>query len=421
MDNDNIINEQKKHNLKKVFKINLDELIHFTFEEFLILNFKTFEDIDVIDLNNSLLDVIRKTSDKKNISQRDISIFLERFNGNERNFITLQKIGDNYELSKERIRQIYNKVKKKIKREVIKSLYYSDSMNLCFFEEKTHLNAWEFIYIFNKFHNYFSIDKGFEILNMLFNFENTDQLLNWIKNNFIKEKSDFIKRLEKSNRRDLEIEKFDNWLVSNITFTKNKNVESTGFFSSLKIKRHVNIDNQTSGTFFCEKMNQIIEYESGLEYRLLSKISQSKYVKEYKVQSLKIEYLLEDKKHNYYPDIQILTINNEIIIVECKPFLRMMTYENIIKYNALIDYCNKMGFGYAYIDERTSFPKYLSENDNGVFLPELLRELSKNKVLYYFQVKKILYKYGCTSKNLNVAIYRNNIKLKTEPFFMLYI
>ena len=89
-----------------------------------------------------------------------------------------------------------------------------------------------------------------------------------------------------------------------------------------------------------------VEYESGLEKEILEKLKECDFVKDIKTQSLVIDYEYNGVINKYYPDFQILTKDNRLIVLEVKPIFNMFNNFVIAKYDALKKYCITNGYGY---------------------------------------------------------------------------
>lgn len=410
------------------FKLDINELENFDYEKLLENRNDKFADLNVLDITNDLIDLIKDSSDQILSNKRNANILLLRVNGLNRKLMTLQEVGFVYDLTRERIRQISNKVKIRLLNGRINNKSLFDSYNMfitSYFGDVIDITTSELVYLINKFHEYFNVEKTLELMLLIFNIDKDDYLSNWIKTVFINEKNKFHSKIlrtrRESDKKEKQIDKFDKWISNNTFFPQNLNLNAAIYFDSLNILRHVNADSELSGEYYCPKMKKVIEYESGLEFRILSKLSESKWVKSYKVQSLEIQYNYEGVVRNYYPDIQVLTEDNLIIIIECKAALNMVTHQNVAKFNALVAYCNKMGFGYLYTDERSSFKKILNKEEKKDFSDKLLSEIINNGFLSYLKTREIMNEFKCDVFDLSAAIFRKKLKLRNEPYFILTI
>lgn len=181
-------------------------------------------------------------------------------------------------------------------------------------------------------------------------------------------------------------------------------------FSALKVARRVNPGNNI-GVFYSKKSPEPLEYESSLEFRVLVKLENNPFVKRVKTQSLSI---LRDNTlgRYYFPDIQILTVDDEIYIIEVKPLDDMVIPENIEKYNSLKDYCLTMGYGYAMIDERgntfESVVNHYVPNEKKV---AILKALESQKRLRYQDIKGLQIKHTISKIDLLKIVYDNADRL----------
>lgn len=391
----------------------------------------------IIDLSNkinfnsdeyvtSFYEIINLLISKSKISNRDSKIFYSRLNGLDNNLNTLQEVGETYNLTRERIRQICNKQIHRIQYLTLNNLNVSNIIVDFLKILSNDKNELDYIYlsaIFLKLNNYYSIDKCSMLLFTLMPIKNKQKFIKWVKEDIIEEQhrinEEQMKKELQLSRYKEQISKFDDWFIENTIFPANLELNSELHFYNLQQERNVNFDNSNSGVFFCEKMNTEIQYESNLEYRLLSKFSQSFIVKAYKVQSLVIPYRFQDYNRLYYPDIQILTNSNQIIIVEIKPSMRMVNYQNLIKYKAMESYCEENGFGFIVMDNRTNLKKLMEREVYTALSEEIINVLKHKEYISYSEIKLILEKHNCIFLDLYSVILNKNLKLLDIPFFQI--
>lgn len=96
----------------------------------------------------------------------------------------------------------------------------------------------------------------------------------------------------------------------------------------------------------------IYEADSKQEIATLKKLISHDAFKRLRGQCINIPYKYNGDMHNYYPDFIVLTQTNKIIIMEVKEIAQMNTKQNIRKYKALSEYCEKHGYLYIMCDKK---------------------------------------------------------------------
>ena len=159
-----------------------------------------------------------------------------------------------------------------------------------------------------------------------------------------------------------------------------------------------------------------VPFESGSERRVFEYLDNNSYVTEINAQCICIPYA---DKRNYYPDIVIKTEDNALCIIEVKPFYQMALYENLLKFEALHNYCKEKNIGYLIIDERiNSLFQYKNNISNAKLEKMILEELSLNENINYTRYRDLLSanNLDVTIKELSVVVLKNKLKWSLKPF-----
>ena len=183
-------------------------------------------------------------------------------------------------------------------------------------------------------------------------------------------------------------------------------------FDRLKSERSVNTKEEALLNFFYE--NLAYQCESFLERNILEKLLQCNTFKRIKTQSLKIPF----NNSYYYPDFQCLTHDNYFVLIEVKPLFNMCEEYNIKKFHALKEYCEKYGFGYLVVDDKSNSFFEIDE-PNSKFSERILNELKDSSNIPYTKYKEIYNSSKATVKNLLTLIKAENLKL-SFPFRLTY-
>ena len=158
-----------------------------------------------------------------------------------------------------------------------------------------------------------------------------------------------IKKNNKETKRTKQIEKLKKVLYFPGEIKKyNTTIKNKPFL------REVNEDNDChTGTLDLRKSGRPVQYESGVERKVLLFLEKNDYVTEINTQCISIKYEYNGKERTYFPDIVIKTIENEICIIEVKTFYQMALHQNVLKFRAMHNFCKEHGMGYTVIDDRS--------------------------------------------------------------------
>lgn len=390
-----------------LFFENLSEkLIKFDFNEI-----KTFENIDginiaSIELCNTFEDFLLNYYSTKRRSE----IIRKRFKIDYEGKCTLECIGQDYNISKERVRQIIErelnfissrrKTPQKTKYfSLVKDLFCNLEMReIYLLFSSSHFDLYNAHYVNGLLCSLFGRKRGETIR------ENIKKVILNIEN--YKE----FKKIEQQNFEESE-------RLKSLIYFPNKKQEFRGSIKKMLPLRNIHLDNiNTTGHIPLKKSYNEVPFESGCERRILKYLDANSYVTEINAQCVCIPY---GDKQNYYPDIVIKTIDNTICIIEVKPYFYMPLYKNILKFEALHNYCKERNIGYLIVDDRlNSFFDYNDNICNATLENILLNELEKTHALNYFQYKELL-----KTNNLKVSmfelaqvVFNNKLKWKLNPF-----
>lgn len=352
--------------------------------------------IKVGDLTNN---IINKYSNKRNVE-----IFKKRTNLLSFDNPTLQNIGLDYNLTRERIRQIVKKISRNLKRHKDK-----------------------YISLFNNIADTNYINYFFSGISNLYNEHFLKILLDILDNNLyysiINKIYEINSAQKQAYRQQLYDSKFKETLVINKSNSyKQKNLNELTFNNLVK-ERELN-DENTTGIVELKNLGKCLEYESLLEKNILLKLDKVSFIKDIKTQSLKIPYKYNNISHFYYPDVQLITKNNNIIILEIKPLLKMFEEFNLIKYFVLKNFCNENNYCYAIVDDSyNTIEKIKNMNVNLEKEKYFINFLKENKKITYRQFRIIKEKINLTIYELFNILIKNhkNLTYTSTPFLIKYI
>ncbi len=188
------------------------------------------------------------------------------------------------------------------------------------------------------------------------------------------------------------------------------------FYEILEPQRKVS-DNPRykNGTFFSEKCNREIQYESGIELAFIHQLETNKNVDFYYEQPVRIAYWKGRKKQLYTPDFALFLKTKEVVLVEIKEVSGMCEKSVQTKIEALLDYCHKKGFGLLLTDGKNTLDKILKVKCNKKLEQEILQAIN-NRTLRKQECKAIMQRHQATQNELLKIILKNGLHYKAFPF-----
>lgn len=141
------------------------------------------------------------------------------------------------------------------------------------------------------------------------------------------------------------------------------------------------------------KTGDMIHWESFLERNFIRLADFDQLIEEIYYQPVCIHYLLNGKKHKYYPDFKLVLKDGRVFIIEVKALRFKNSPLNVIKYEVGRKFCEAQGWHYEVFTENEVNHNYLQTNLS------LLRHLGTQEV---------------TDKIMDYVL--EQLKLKTEMY-----
>jgi hypothetical protein len=220
-------------------------------------------------------------------------------------------------------------------------------------------------------------------------------------------------------KRKLESIKIQNFL-SSVIHPKIKKTLDHSEFHIYSAKRSVNLNNDVSysGEFYSEKLSREVQYESLLEKYFLLSLENANEVIFYQEQLIKINYKnIYGNDSSYYPDILFVMQDGTTVITEIKPIWKMALQDNLVKWSALREYSNKVGFGILITDGRYTIQQIQKYPVNPVFSDFVLKELQKG-IIYWDQYKHIKEIFNPKTQDFVALILKNRLIWRLSPFYL---
>ena len=332
--------------------------------------------------------------------ERNINIFSDYMNLVSKSHFTFRDLGEKYNVSFGRVRDIINKMVKKLK-----------------------FHKGEYVLLFNNVKeddvlNYFAIG-----IVGLYNRSFLKMILDILDLDIYDSIYYRIKFFLDNIKSVQYVKVNENKLYNLIKFPLNVKKSNTLFFRTLCKMRTVDKGSSFSGKIKLEKSHDFIQYESLTEKRIIEMFNSCDFVKYIKTQSLVIPFRNFKHDFEYYPDIQILTIDNKLVIIEVKPLIYMMEKSSIFKFNLLKDYALKNNYAYAFMDDNyNSFDDVLERKVSQEIARSFLDFLKEVRVIDYKLFKEFKKKSKCQLIDIVNIVIKNNecIEFTVKPFKFVY-
>lgn len=334
---------------------------------------------------------------------RNVKIFSDYMNLSTNNNFTLRELASIYNVSHGRIRDIINNILSKLK------LHKGEYIILLKDIEKDEVLNYFIIGIFGIYNKNF-----LKFFLKLFDLDIYDNILYKIK--IFRENLKLAKYISSENERELKV-----FNLINFSFNMIKNNKKV--FKLFNQMRHVDSNSKFSGSIKLKKSKIKVEYESITERKILNMFDSFSFVKEIKTQSLVIPYITSGIECRYYPDIQILTNDNRIVIVEVKPLFYMMSKDSIFKYKLLKEYSCKYGYGYVFMDDRyNTFDTILNRKVSYELEEKFISYLKESRYLDYQLYRKFIKENSLDEKDIVNIVLKNQDKVEFNfrPFKFRY-
>lgn len=339
----------------------------------------------------------------KFFGERNSLLFFDYMNLSSKNNYTFRDLGEKYNVSFGRVRDIVNNIIKKLK--LFKGEYV---LIIDTIEEEDVLNYFiiGIIFVYNR-----------NFLKMVLDILELD-----VYDSIYFRTKYFIEDV-KNKRNKFSVSVNESKMFNLIKFSLNVRKSNTLIFRSLYKMRSVDNFHNNTGKIKLKKTNGYIEYESLTEKRVLEMLEACSFVKYIKTQSLVIPFQNFRENFEYYPDIQILTNDKKLVIIEIKPLIYMMERASIFKYNLLKEYAFKNNYAYAFIDDRyNSFDDVMNREIPIELENVFLTFVKERKYILYEDFKNFKKEYNCKLIDVVSIVIKNNkiIEFTNKPFKFRY-
>ncbi len=378
--------------------------------------------MDQIDsLTELFYELLENATEYVTNSERNLAILAFRFGLQDRNSLSLQEIGNLFNLSRERIRQIEKRTLQKIKLYGNRQLQNNNHEHACA-KLLTFIRMWinpgdissdcnmailairlSDIPSYRLFHIFTNLSYSKDEVSV--RSLNAERLYNTLRSS-----------VQERHRIDRRQQQIFQRLFKDVAWPQNFKNTSIDDFLQVHPKRSVNHDSESiSGSFYSKKNEANIEYESQLEFHFCKYLEELEYVSNYVQQPMGILYTISEVIHDYCPDFLVRLNDGRCIVVEIKPHMRMGYYSNIMKWIGLQNFCQKEGYGYLIIENSRNLNDYICAELDQKKVEFLLFNVN-DRVLYWSDYKKLREEVHLSWSELNSIILQHNLKFTSFPF-----
>jgi len=357
------------------------------------------------------------------LKTRESQIFDLRYGFSNEEPLSLARIGERFDLSRERIRQLLNRAHRKIRgrgrRKIRKAEYDDPCAQLILYLEETirpsqpgHIDRLT-SFVLNELSHLPTRAHALRLVTCLIYPSKK------VSVSCEKEAWQRIKELRHARCREYKLrkarEKFDG-LLSYVIWPRQVIPLSVEQVQNMRRKRNVFEDNERiSGCYFSHKLNREIQYESQSEFDFLLRLEELKTIPFYQEQPFAVPSSHGGQVHNYYPDIFFLLEDGRGVVVEIKPAFEMALHKNLRKWSALREFCKERGLGLLVTDGRCTIQQVMQWDINRDFADEILSALEVGP-LSWDEYRGIKDKHDVTSRDFLALVLCKRLVWELSPF-----
>jgi len=357
------------------------------------------------------------------LKKKESQIFDLRYGFSDEEPLTLAEIGERFDLSGERIRQLLNRAHRKIRgrgrRKIRKSEYNDPCAQLILYLEETirpsqsgHIDRLT-SFVLDELSHLPTCTHALRLATCLI-YPSKKVAVSCEKKAWQR-----IRELRLARRREYKLrkarEKLES-LLSYVIWPRQLIPLSMEQVQNMQRKRNVfEHSERVSGCYFSQKLNREVQYESQSEFDFLLRLEELKAIPFYQEQPFVVTYSHGGRVHNYYPDIFFLLEDGRGVVVEIKPAFGMALHKNLRKWSALREFCKERGLGLLVTDGRCTIQQVMQWDINRDFADEILSALEVGP-LSWDQYRDIKDKHDVTSRDFLALVLCKRLVWELSPF-----
>jgi hypothetical protein len=123
--------------------------------------------------------------------------------------------------------------------------------------------------------------------------------------------------------------------------------------------RHVDVNEEGHGATFLDKLGRDVAWDSRFEARLLRILNGSRMVTTFQEQPVCVPYQCDGRTRPYYPDVVAQLRDGRTVLIEVKPIYEVAYAVNQDKFDAGHVYAHSRGWGWLVWTDRDSIPELM--------------------------------------------------------------
>ncbi|MCA9884297.1 MAG: hypothetical protein KC708_15045 [Anaerolineae bacterium] len=350
------------------------------------------------------------------LSGRDIDIMDARFGFQSGKPQTLRAVGNQFDLSHERIRQIVNRNIRRIRSTARHHMT----------EDDTEAPSAKLITFLHSVHESKQEAGFYELIDSDLDFLPQEQAISLIldllfgKSEKRRESGNRVRQYAQVQQREkiqlknatLQLER----LIADVIWPDDPKIWQPDAFQSRKPVdfSQEELEGLDAGQFFSEKLNRQVSYHTRYERAFLMRLNAQRFIPYYLEYPFQNDYELYGKQLIYCPSIFFLLEDGRGIVVDLQPLRFMALKENLIRWGALRTYCHDKGMGLLVTDGLTSILAAQNYPVRQKVTNRIMGELKKG-ALRWPDYKPIRDELDISFKEFVALVLRNKLTLIT-PF-----
>lgn len=178
-------------------------------------------------------------------------------------------------------------------------------------------------------------------------------------------------------------------------------------------------DAEFSGAFPSRKLGRLVNFESSVEYKVLSILERSDQIAHYLEQPCAIPYSFDGISRRYYPDIFAVTTEGRGLLIEVKPLVNMAISVNRAKADAARGWAHSRGWGWLSLDDRGTFADLAARQIPSAGRARLDQELRARGRLTWRDVLALRARHGLSAVDIAAYVVQSDARLTLEPAYLI--
>jgi hypothetical protein len=173
----------------------------------------------------------------------------------------------------------------------------------------------------------------------------------------------------------------------------------------------------TKFSFRSGKMQRTVACESSVEVDFCRHLDRLPQVLYYQEQPHPIPYRDKGRTRRYHPDLLVSLVDGRSVLIEIKQNHDLAMFKNILKWDAMAQYCEQSGMGFFIGDHRTSLHDLLVVAEDRRLDREVMMAVER-RALDWPAIKQLQGNHGRHRSEITAAMLRCELYLEDKPFLL---